>query len=299
MAKLKTQATYAEMRNVIRPGDIIAFSGHDRFSRRVQAETGSPIDSLGTVMQTKLSINGRAANGTINQLLHTVRTGDVEELRMSRLSHLIDNFDGTVVLFQLNFARRKQADFQKFFDTLLHGPTGRRIQRSALEKLPFIGHRFEKDFRTIMPEWIASAMHNSLFAVFSLAEFTAADVLKAKPLFRNPIILKGAEIDLSAFTGTDDEETPKEPRRPRTARVSSPDFATPSTPDEAGLNTFPTEPIVEVAQICEQIAEKYESAPVVGFDPGVDEGTVTFTPTQETVTFAGGASAGGGASGEW
>ncbi len=147
MAKPQLQlAQYNEVRDRMKAGDIIAFSGRGFPSDQIKLVTHSPISHVGIILQSKLLINGRPQAGMLNQIIESTSLNGFSGVTISRLSDRLANYNGQVWWLPLEAARRKKADWAKFYDFLLRQDHKKYayepVARFLLSRLPKIGKYF-------------------------------------------------------------------------------------------------------------------------------------------------------------
>lgn len=111
---------YEEVRNKIRAGDIIAFSGKGDFSAIIKWATRSDISHVGIILQSKLLIDEQPQSGYFNQVIESTLIKGVSGVTISRLSdHLINN-DEEIWWLPLSDEIRNKMNLIAFYDFLLH-----------------------------------------------------------------------------------------------------------------------------------------------------------------------------------
>lgn len=148
-----TQSTYEKIRPLMKPGDIIAFSGKGFVSDAIKRVTGYPISHVGMVMQTRLLIGGIPQQGKLNQIVESTTLNETTGLKgvsITRLSERLLHYDGEVYWLPLATNRRKAGDWKKAFDFLLKQEHVRYDRKSIIhmwlqKRLPFLAPLVQED----------------------------------------------------------------------------------------------------------------------------------------------------------
>src|ERR1017187_1059262 len=139
-------SNYAALRSRMKPGDVIAFSGHGFPSDQIKFVTKSPISHVGLVIQSKLLLNGRPQPGMLNQLAESTSLNGFTGVTISRMSDRVAAYNGNVYLLQLDTARRKKGDGVKLVNYLLRQDhksyAYEPVAQFMLSRLPGIGKLF-------------------------------------------------------------------------------------------------------------------------------------------------------------
>lgn len=98
---------YADVRNKMKTGDVISFSGKGRTSNLIKWRTGSDISHVGMVMETEfnnafgqrvLIIESTSLNN-----IPDIKTGEfIKGVQMQQLSKRLDSYDGQAYWHKLN-----------------------------------------------------------------------------------------------------------------------------------------------------------------------------------------------------
>jgi len=109
------QSSFGEIGDRMKPGDIIAFSGRNRFSRLVRLATGSMISGVGIVCDS-----GQGSD-IINSVTFKQTPGignDIDGESRRRMSKRIDSYDGLVWWLPLSDESRSRLNIAKLCDLL-------------------------------------------------------------------------------------------------------------------------------------------------------------------------------------
>lgn len=142
---LKT-AKYADVRNEMQPGDIIAFSGKGHFSEIIKWATRSSVSHVGIILQSKLLIGDTPQQGFFNQIIESTSLNGFSGVTISRLSDRVDMYEGEMWWLPLKKEVRAKMDFQKFYSFLLHQerreydmPQAVKSALDETDKIPLLG----------------------------------------------------------------------------------------------------------------------------------------------------------------
>ena len=105
---------YANVRNRMRSGDVIAFGGKSRFSRAIKWCTRSPISHVAILVQAVM-VGRESGDGHLNMVAES-STGGVA---IRRLSATLDKYDGDVWWLPLSDNTRVRMDLAKLHEFIL------------------------------------------------------------------------------------------------------------------------------------------------------------------------------------
>ena len=71
----RIERKYSVIRDAMKPGDVIAFSGKKAFSKTIKLATRSNVSHVGVVLQTKLEMNGESHGRLFNQVAEATASG--------------------------------------------------------------------------------------------------------------------------------------------------------------------------------------------------------------------------------
>ena len=100
----RIQDTYANIRNRMQPGDVIAFSRNSFISRCIEAITDSEISHVGVILPGELSITGTPNGGRSNLVVEATHQG----VRIIRLYGLHSHYDGEIWWLPLSCESRER-----------------------------------------------------------------------------------------------------------------------------------------------------------------------------------------------
>ncbi|MBU1239296.1 MAG: hypothetical protein KJ630_10410 [Proteobacteria bacterium] len=139
------QITYAEARNQMKPGDVIAFGGKGNFSQLIKFATCSDVSHVGVILQTKVVED--TTDRFFNQIIETTTINGFNGVNISRLSARLTDYTGEIWWLPLSSEIREnrfdavafynflfdQSEARKEYDT----PQGIKSVIDVLDKLPF------------------------------------------------------------------------------------------------------------------------------------------------------------------
>ena len=105
---------YSDYRELMRPGDVVAFEGSGPFPELVRWATRSYVSHVGVVLKTSYEVDY-----TLNQLIETAWCEGNPQVVITRLSDKIEMEQGTVWWLPLNGTTRAKMDFKTFYDFLV------------------------------------------------------------------------------------------------------------------------------------------------------------------------------------
>lgn len=114
------QQNYSQVRDLMQPGDIIAFGGRGTFSNIIKAITLSTVSHVGVVMESKLIADGVASDHKIVDVLESTTLNGKNGVQRNRLSERIEGYNGEIWWLPLNTSIRQQLDIPRFYTACLH-----------------------------------------------------------------------------------------------------------------------------------------------------------------------------------
>ena len=109
------QRKYSEIRDCMRPGDIIAFSGKKPFSEVIKWATKSNVSHVGVILQSRLMVDGAAQGRLFNQIAEATASG----VKFTKLSEIEREYEGELWWLPLRKKYRKRLNFKKFSSFLI------------------------------------------------------------------------------------------------------------------------------------------------------------------------------------
>ena len=139
-------AQYQTIRDQMKPGDIIAFSGKGQFSEIIKWATSSGVSHVGIILQSKLLIDDNPQPGYFNQIIESTSLNGFSGVAISRLSDRLATYEGEIWWLPLSDASRAKLNFKTFYDFLLHQkhkpydtPQAVKSALDTLDSVPLIG----------------------------------------------------------------------------------------------------------------------------------------------------------------
>ena len=117
---MRINANYAEMRDKMQPGDVIAFGGRGTFSNIIKTFTFSAVSHVGVVMESKLLVDDQPQPGRIVDVLESTTLNGKNGVQRNRLSERIEGYAGEIWWLPLSSSVRQQLDVAKFYTACLH-----------------------------------------------------------------------------------------------------------------------------------------------------------------------------------
>lgn len=157
---------YDSVRNKMRPGDVIAFSGNGEIAQIIKLATRSQVSHAAVILQTKLLIADQPQGGYFNQIIESTLINGFYGVSINRLSDRLVDFDGEIWWLPLSNEVRAKMNGQTFYDFLLHQ-----------EKKPFDtldGIKSSIDIFDKIPLLSRLTRNNEDFASFFCSELVAA-----------------------------------------------------------------------------------------------------------------------------
>ncbi len=109
---------YENIRDRMKPGDLIAFGGYGFISNTIKSVTNSNVSHVGTILQTNIpTIEGFY----INQVIESVGKGKggLSGVVINRMSDHIRDYEGDIWWLPLNAEAREKFDQSIFFSFML------------------------------------------------------------------------------------------------------------------------------------------------------------------------------------
>ena len=107
---------YKAARNLMLPGDVIAFGGKGFVSNVIKIATRCPVSHVGVILQTSVS----SADKFINQIIEsTSLEGSFAGVQINRMSIHIERYKGDIWWLPLSTEIRKSFNQSAFFNFML------------------------------------------------------------------------------------------------------------------------------------------------------------------------------------
>lgn len=180
---------YAKVRELMQPGDVIAFGGKGEFSEIIKRITFSKVSHVAVILQTQATYEAGPEERFFNLIIESTKWDGFMGVDTIRLSDRLKSYEGQVWWLPLNrqLKQTRQFDQKKFFD-FLFAQKGKpydlkQAVNSALDDLdgllgqlsPFLNC---EDFsRFFCSELVAAGLEESgLLGSLNTSEVTPADL---------------------------------------------------------------------------------------------------------------------------
>lgn len=195
-------ARYEDVRNQMKPGDIIAFGGKGNFSEIIKWATRSTVSHVGAILQSKLLIDDQPQSGMFNQIIESTSLNGFSGVSISRLSDRLYAYNGEVWWLPLNADVRARLDAKKFYDFLLHQehkpydmPQAVASALDDLDTIPLLQQatlNMEDFSRFFCSELVAAGLEaGGAISTLNASEVTPADICMFSIYSRDYFQLKG------------------------------------------------------------------------------------------------------------
>ncbi len=203
------QREYEDIRDCMRPGDVIAFSGKKAFSKIIKKATKSNISHVGVVLHTKLEMSGTSQGRLFNQIAEATASG----VKFTKLSDIKRNHKGKLWWLPLNdIARAALTNNEKdFFDFLIDSrgkpyDTLPVLIRAWIDHLDRLGITENKeDFGSLFcSELVAGALEKAdVISNINASEVTPIDVCRFRIYADDYVQFKGKKKKIRRFNSMD------------------------------------------------------------------------------------------------
>lgn len=117
---MRIAATYQEVRERMRPGDVLAFSGKGNFSELIKWATRGPVSHVGMVLHAELKFPGKTwTRPYYNQVVESTSLGGFSGVAISRCSRRLAAYDGAVWWLPLSEEIRSRLNEQRLIEFVL------------------------------------------------------------------------------------------------------------------------------------------------------------------------------------
>ena len=217
------KGNYRELRSLIQPGDVIAFSGSSHFSKIIKWATRSTVSHVGIVFETKVSFGGQAQDGKIVEIMEAtglrrnpVTGKEIGGVQRHRMSTKLEYYDGDIWWLPLSREARSRFSFGEMTNFLMHSEgkeydSAPEVINAAIDSMdsPYLGglSNNEEDFSAFFcSELVTAALEaaNVLTNVNS-SEVTPIDLCRFNIFSNEYYQLKGASKRIPNFNFMDPE----------------------------------------------------------------------------------------------
>ncbi|BDQ36898.1 hypothetical protein SYK_12580 [Pseudodesulfovibrio nedwellii] len=185
------QSTYAEVRELMKPGDVVAFSGKGHFSEIIKWATWAPVSHVGVILQTKVMAD--STDRYFNQIIESTSLNGFNGVNVSRLSDRVNSYKGDIWWLPLESEMSVEAG-EKFYDFLFDQaqkricydmPQAVKSAVDALDQLPFglhgPGYNREDFSKFFCSELVAAGLEKAgVVGTVNASEVTPIDLCRWK-----------------------------------------------------------------------------------------------------------------------
>jgi len=210
------QSTYSDSRNLMRPGDVVAFEGSGPFPDLVKMVTGSKISHVGVVLKTYPVTTQDFDTGFINHIIETAWMGGHPQVTINRLSDRIDHEENAVWWLPLSGEVREKMDFEKFYDFLVKQkgipydvPQAIKSAIDVFDKWPVL--RAMTKNREDFGKWFCSELVAAGFEIagaiksLNCSEVTPINLCRFNLFMPDYVQLKGEPTEIKGYNTRDPE----------------------------------------------------------------------------------------------
>jgi len=204
---------YSDARQLMKPGDVIAFGGKSAFSQIIKLVTFSEVSHVGVILKTQIADDN--SGQFFNQIIESTGKKGVS---VSRFSQALEDYEGDVWWLPLSDQiRNEQFDVKSFFDFLYHQASSdisydlSQALMSAVdivEKMIWTdvdaGHNKEDFSKFFCSELVAAALEKSnAVDAINASEITPIDLCRWNIYQGDYYLLKGdSDKTISRFNST-------------------------------------------------------------------------------------------------
>jgi len=199
------QISYEEARELMQPGDVIAFGGKGNFSEIIKMATFSEVSHVGVILQT--GVRGENNGRFFNQIIESTSLGDFNGVQINRFSDRLAHYDGDLWWLPLDKALRIEFFDQEVFYNFLfqqdHKPYDMpQAVGSALDLLDKLGAENREDFNKFFcSELVAAALEKiGLVPKINASEVTPIELCRWDIYDSNYYQLKGPPKPISKYS---------------------------------------------------------------------------------------------------
>lgn len=201
---------YTQVRDQMKPGDVIAFSGKGNFSDIIKWATRSAVSHVGVIAEVQLRLEGAPLPAGLDRIVQvlesttlTHRDGQtIAGVQSNRLSTHIEYYDGNIWWLPLSEEIRKKLDLTKFTSFLFNQVGKAYDMPQAIASALDLGDQFtpegvlthnrEDCSRFFCSELVAKALEiGGAIDHLNASEVTPVDLCNFKIYAENYVQLKG------------------------------------------------------------------------------------------------------------
>lgn len=194
---------YADVREKMKPGDVIAFSGKGHFSEIIKWATRANVSHVGIILQSKMLGMEEGDHRFFNQIIESTSLNGFSGVTISRLSDRIDMYQGEMWWLPLSGESRDKLNTRVFYDFLLKQdrkaydmPQAVKSALDGLDNIPLLGratHNIEDFSRFFCSELAAAGLEKGgVISKVNASEVTPVDLCMFSIYDKDYYQLKGS-----------------------------------------------------------------------------------------------------------
>lgn len=199
---------YAEIREKMQQGDVIAFGGKSNFSQMIKWTTRSSVSHVGVILQTVRRDLAPSGAGYFNQIIESTTIDGFSGVIVSKLSKRVKQYDGEIWWLPLSEEVRAQFDPGTFIDFMMDHegrPYDLPQAITAGLEIPGVKEDFGKFFCSELV--VAGLEAAGAIPPVNSTEFTPIGLCRLK-IFRSDMVqIKGTELPIRGFNTIDPAAT--------------------------------------------------------------------------------------------
>lgn len=201
---------YLDIRDQMKPGDVIAFGGKGQFSDIIKWATRSTVSHVGVIMQSKLLVEKTLQEGIFNQIIESTSLKGFSGVSISRLSDRLYAYDGEIWWLPLSDTIYSNLNKKDFYDFLLHQerkpydmPQAIKSALDAMDNIPLLSGltKNAEDFSSFFcSELVAAALEaGGAISHLNASEVTPADLCMFAIYQEQYKQIKGKKKEIKGF----------------------------------------------------------------------------------------------------
>lgn len=160
------QKKYYEIRDCMKPGDVIAFSGKKAHSEIIKWATRSNVSHVGVVLQSRLIVDGKPEGRVFNQVAEATDSG----VKIVNLSGKQQVYEGEMWWLPLSDEARSRLNFNTFSRFLIDN------EGADYDSLPTLIKSWRDDLDVlpdVLPDFLEITRNKEDFEAFFCSELVA------------------------------------------------------------------------------------------------------------------------------
>ena len=182
---------YCEIRDCMKPGDVIAFSGKKALSETIKWATRSNVSHVGVVLQYRLIVDGKPEGRVFNQVAEATDSG----VKIVNLSGKQQAYEGEMWWLPLSGESRGRLNFNNFSGFLIDS------EGAPYDSLPTLFKSWQDDLDVlpdVLPDFLEITRNKEDFEAFFCSELVAG-ALEKGGVIENVNASEVTPIDLCRF----------------------------------------------------------------------------------------------------